>query len=154
MIRYNKLVQVRQQKTGQWQITTDRGDQYELTNITGNESMTSWWQMQYTSILREWQKDAVLQELTRMGYHEDYQLFVVHKRGQGFSQAHDIVIFYHHRHKIWVLSTSQHLWFVPSSFSDCNFTTDAALAVDITQLQDRNAVYTIIDQLNAMSYDL
>ncbi len=152
MIRYNKLIQVRQQKTGQWQITTDRGDQYDLTQVTGREPITSWWDMQHISPLREWQKDVVVKELTRQGWSDEFQLFVVHKRGQGLSQSHDIVIFYHYKYKSWVLSTAEHLWIMPSSFGDCNFTTDSSLTVDLTQADDRQTVYKIIDQLNQLTY--
>jgi hypothetical protein len=152
MIRYNKRIQIKQAKPDQWQLKTDRGDEYELTLMTGTTALTDWWDRQHKSPLREWQMDAVLKSLTYKGYREDYQLFLAHKRGAGLSQPHDIVVFYHHRHKLWVLSTSNRIWFQEGAFSDCDLHIDAALEADVTREQDRKEIYKIIDGLNLITY--
>jgi len=152
MLRYNKKIKVSQQRTGQWRITTDRGDDYELMPLSSSSTpITDWWNMQHQSSLRHWQKDVVLQELTRRCYTEDFQLFIVYKPRQGHSQPHDIVIFYHSRYKLWILNTSDCIWFVPSDFTDCEFTAEYGLPVDITNLQQRKELYKIMDELNAES---
>lgn len=149
MIRYNKRITVSQQRTGQWRIDTDRGDQYYMTEVTANDTpLTDWWSKQHPSELRGWQMDIFVKELTRQGYGNDHVLWLVHKAGGGYNQEHDIVVMYHKGMNMWVLSTQEHHWLQPGSFGDQQFHIDDALACDITRPEHRKDLYPILDLLN------
>jgi hypothetical protein len=149
MIRYNKKISVKQHSTGQWRIDTDRGDQYQLTQIQGQtHPITDWWSMNHQSELRGWQMDIFVKGLTYKGNNDDYVLWLAHKAGGGLSQPHDIVIMYHQGMKLWVLSTEQHHWLQPGNLTDTDFLKDDAIAADILKVEDRKEIYPILDHLN------
>lgn len=150
MIRYNKKITLEQYRDN-WRLRTDRGQEYQMTEITVTNQrspITDWWNLQNQSPLRHWQKDAVFLELVRNGNNEDFTLWIVHRSGQGHSQPHDIMIFYHHRLKCWVLSTSQHLWIQPQAMTGCVFDAEQAIEIDITDTeQRRERLYPMLDKL-------
>lgn len=149
MINFNKRIIVDQQKSGQWRITTDRGDQYDLTQINGKaQPITDWWSMNHQSELRAWQMDLFLKELTRRGYNDDYILWLAHKAGHGISQPHDIMIMYHTGMKLWVLSTQEYHWLQPGSLTTTQFLIDDAIQADICKRSCRDEIYPILDYLN------
>lgn len=155
MIRFNRRIQVQLTKIGQWRLTTDRADDYELLMLTKNQNqtlITDWWNMQHQSELRHWQKDIFVQELTRMGSGDDFILFVAYKKGQGYNQAHDICLMYHIKHKIWILSTQEYHWFTPSEFIDCDFLKQEALELDILTRSHRDQIYLLIESINKITY--
>lgn len=148
MIRYSKTITLEQYRDD-WRLRTDRGQEYLITqiNITNQRNpVTDWWNLQNQSTLRYWQKDAVFLELTRNGYSEDFTLWLVYRQGQGYNQPHDIMIFYHHRLKCWILSTAEHLWIQPAAMIGCVFDKEDALEIDITDdEQRRTTLYPLLD---------
>jgi hypothetical protein len=149
MIRYSKKITLNQQRSGQWRIDTDRGDQYLMTQVTTNYTpLTDWWSKQHQSPLRNWQMDMFVKELTRKGPGNDYMLWLVHKAGGGYNQAHDIVVMYHIGMKLWVFSTQEHHWLQPSDMQDHVFNVDDAITADLLKAEDRHDIYPILDLLN------
>jgi hypothetical protein len=151
MIIYKNTITVSEQRTGQWRIDTDRGDQYQLTQINGQKHpLTDWWSMQHQSELRGWQMDVFVKELTRRGYGDDYVIWLAHKAGAGHSQPHDIVIMYHTGMQLWVLSTAEDHWLQPGAMITQQFKKDHedTLHADLLNPQDRQEVYKLIDFYN------
>lgn len=151
MIRFNKKIVVDQQRSGQWRINTDRGDQYDLTQIQPQQQkniITAWWEMNHQSELRGWQMDLFIKELTRKGYGSDFILWLAHKAGHGLSQSHDIMIMYHTGMKLWVLSTEQHHWLQSGSLTTTEFQKNDAIIANILNREQRFEIYEILDLLN------
>lgn len=149
MIRFNKTITIAQHRSGQWRIDTDRGDQYMMTQITTNYTpISDWWGKQHQSELRGWQMDLFVKELTRQGYGNDYQLWLVHKAGGGLSQPHDIVVMYHTGMKLWLLSTAEYHWLQSGALQDQTFKKTDAIKADITDLDARKEIYPILDHYN------
>ncbi len=149
MIRFNKTITIAQQRSGQWRIDTDRGDQYMMTQVSTNYTpLSDWWGKQHQSELRGWQMDLFVKELTRQGYGNDYDLWLVHKAGGGYNQAHDIVVMYHRGMKMWVLSTSEYHWLQPGALQDQAFKVDSAIHADILDPLARKELYPILDYYN------
>jgi hypothetical protein len=143
MIRYNKRIFIKQTRAGEWQLETDRGERYLTNHITNNSApVTYWWEQQHQSDQRKWQKDVVIGEIWRQ--HGELELFTVYKQGAGFSQPHDIVIAYSKSKKLWLLSTNQHTWIMPSEFTDCEFHIDMAMG-PVHETDPRQEIYAVID---------
>lgn len=153
MIKFKNKIMLVQYKTDQWKLTTDRADEYLLTQMVQKQHVfTDWWSMQHQSDLRNWQMDLFLKELTRLGSGDDYVLWLAHKVGHGHSQPHDIAIMYHLGMKLWVLSTERYHWIVANGFTDTIFHKDDAIQADITDIKDRQQIYPILDMLNKNYY--
>jgi hypothetical protein len=151
MIRFKNKITVSQQRSGEWFIDTDRGDQYlmhQLNHRNNNTLLDDWWAMQHQSELRGWQMDLFLKELVRKGQGDDFVIWTVYKKGQGHNQAHDIMIFYHLGMKIWILSTQEYHWLMPGSLMATTFERDDSIHADICQLKDRLEIYPLLDLLN------
>jgi hypothetical protein len=153
MIRFNKTVSVKQHRNGQWRINTDRGDEYLMSEVNNNYTpLGDWWGKQHQSELRGWQMDIFVKDLTRMGYGDDYRIWLVHKAGGGYNQPHDIAIMYHTGMKLWVLSTSEYHWLQPGEVTDTDFIKDTAFAADILERSGRDQLYPIIEALSRGHY--
>jgi hypothetical protein len=145
MIRYRKQIELKENRHAQWILDSDRGDQYE-TQFIGKtpHPMTDWWSKQHQSELRAWQKDAVLGEFWRQ--HGELDLYLIYKRGQGYSQPHDMTLAYSPQCSLWLFSTEQHTWILPRTHSHTNFTVDLALG-SVLDPQARQDIYQIIDSI-------
>lgn len=149
MIRFNKTITVSPQSNGQWRIDTDRGDQYNLTEVGAqNMPITQWWSMQHQSVLRGWQMDIFIKELTRLGYGEDFKIWIVNKPGGGLSQPHDTAIMYHTGMKLWVLTTQEHHWLQEGPLMATTFKKEGAIQADLLNPQHRRDIYAITDYYN------
>jgi hypothetical protein len=145
MIRYQKRIELKENRSGQWIIDTDRGDQYDTQFIgTTAHPVTDWWSKQYQSELRTWQKDALIGEFWRQ--HGELDLYLVYKRGQGFSQQHDIMLAYSPSKKLWLFSTEQHTWILPKNYSHTELNIELALG-SVLDFETRQSIYNIIDNI-------
>lgn len=149
MIRFKNKITVEQRRSGEWTMNTDRGDQYEMLQLTNRgQIFTEWLEMQHASELRKWQMDLFLRELTRRGHSDDFVIWTVYKRGQGHNQPHDIAIMYHQGMQLWVLSTTEYHWLLPGSLMATTFSTEDAIEADICRFEDRKQIYPLTDLLN------
>jgi hypothetical protein len=143
MIRYNKRITVKETKYGK-KLETDRGDNYELMAISSENNqtpVTSWWDKQAQTGLRRDQLDYIVKEYWRQN--SPLELFLVYKRGEGYSQPHDILLAYDNTKEIWILSTQEHTWFVKGG-DDVVFNADDAMG-SITNHDARLEIYEVID---------
>lgn len=109
-IRYRRVITLVQNRAGQLIIRSDSGEEWNTTKMAPSHSkVTDWWKMQHQGDLRQWQKDICV------GYNWDVfgevDLYVIHKKGQGFSQQHDMCLVQVPQIGAWMLATSQDLWF-------------------------------------------
>jgi len=152
MLMFRQKIQVSQRPNGQWILDTDRGDLYllhQMKNTQERTIITDWFALNYPSELRRWQMDVLVKETTRMGYGDDFIIWCPYKKGQGFQQPHNIVIFYHMLHSMWILSTGDYHWFKESALTATEFNLDEACLANILDNEDRkNILYPITDQLN------
>jgi hypothetical protein len=149
MIRFKNKITIDQRRSGEWIMDTDRGDQYEMLQLTNRGHIfTEWWNMQHQSQLRTWQMDVFLRELTRRGHSDDFIIWTVYKRGQGHNQPHDIAVMYHQGMKLWILSTEEYHWLLPGSLQFTNFYKDLAIEADLSKPEDRQDIYPLTDLLN------
>lgn len=149
MIRFKNKITVEQRRSSEWIIDTDRGDQYEMLQLTNRgQIFTEWWEMQHQSQLRTWQMDVFLRELTRKGHSDDFVIWTVYKRGQGHNQPHDIAIMYHQGMQLWLLSTEEYHWLLPGLMTSTTFNRADAIEADLCKLEDRQAIYPLTDLLN------
>lgn len=152
MIRFNQRIILEQSANENWILNTDRGDRYMLHQMQQNINrtlITDWVNLNDVSEFRRWQTDLFVKELTRLGTGDDFILFVPYKKGGGLQQPHDIVIMYHKKHKMWVLSTSEYHWFQFDSFRATTFHRDQAVKIDILDFNDRKTkLYPILDEFN------
>lgn len=148
MIRYNKKITVKETKYG-YKLETDRGDIYELMPITSDSNqtpITTWWEKQNQTTLRRDQLDCIIKEYWRQ--HGPLDLFVVYKRGEGYSQPHDIVLARSPKTGVWILSTSSHTWFESSS-NIVEFNIDNALG-SVSNHDERLEIYSVIDGIHVL----
>lgn len=146
MIRYNKRITVKETKFGK-KLETDRGDNYELMPISASTNptpVTAWWDKQAQTDLRRQQLDYIIKEYWRQNSPLD--LFVVYKRGDGYSQTHDIMLAHDTKRDIWILSTQEHTWFVQGDVTakDIIFNADDAMG-SISNHDVRLGIYEVID---------
>jgi len=111
MIKYNKRVILDRKRNGEIVIDTDRGDLYQTFQYNKTKHpISDWWSDQNQSELRSWQKDLVV------GYAGDalgpLTLFVINKRGQGYSQDHDMCLVHNQLFNVWVFATQNDYWIV------------------------------------------
>ena len=109
MIKYNKLIKIDRKRNGDIRIESDRGDLYETATYSNSRTLLSnWWKDQHQSELREWQKELVIK------YAGDsfgqLELFNIYKKGQGYSQPHDMCLCHSVAHKVWVFATETDYW--------------------------------------------
>lgn len=114
MIRYKKEITIKESRTGDWQLTTDFGQTWELNPIEhGNTPITNWWEKQHQSDLRQWQKDVILKLFAdAFGC---VTPFVVYQRGKGYSQPHDLCVA--RFGDIWIISTQDDLWITENKYA-------------------------------------
>lgn len=146
MIRYNKRIFVKE-TTGGFRLETDRGDHYEVNAIkvgTTTTPITDWWEKQGQTQLRRDQLDCIVKEYWRQ--YTPLDLFVVYKKGQGYSQPHDIMLAYDPTKQLWILSTDKHTWFVQGQ-REVVFNVDDALG-PISNLDSRFEIYEVIDGIS------
>lgn len=145
MIRYNKRIELKQHRNGEWKILTDRGDEYQTQLIVNNPGpLTYWWQQQHHSPLREWQKDAVIKD--SWWILGPLELYLVYKKGQGYSQPHDIALARYSRNDIWILSTEENTWILPATRGDQMFVRELALG-SINQADVRQKFYELLREI-------
>ncbi len=145
MIRYNKRISIVQNKYG-LRLESDRGEMYELMPIdpyTNEAPVTTWWDKQAQTDLRRLQLDCIVKEYWRQN--GPLKLFLVYKKGEGYSQPHDITLAYDDKNDLWILSTSEHTWFERQKNSII-FNTDEAMG-SISDIDDRLQIYKVIDGL-------
>jgi hypothetical protein len=111
MIKYNKQIILDRKRNGDIVIDTDRGDLYQTFQYNKTKNpISDWWSDQDPSEIRHWQKDIVVAyAVDALG---PLTLFVINKRGQGYSQSHDMCLVHSEKYKIWVLSTQEDYWIV------------------------------------------
>lgn len=144
-MRYNKRIIAKRNRLDQLILESDRGEVYE-TNLVANTPtpLSDWWSKQNQSELRHWQKDAFIGEFWRQ--HGELDLYVLYKKGQGYSQPHDLTLAYSPTKKVWMLSTEQHTWLMPDTGDDVIFNIDLAFG-PINTKESRFEIYTIIDNI-------
>lgn len=145
MIRYNKKISVKETKFGK-RLETDRGDVYELMMInheTNESPVTTWWEKQHQSELRQWQKDVFIGEYWRQ--HRALNLYLVYKRGEGYSQPHDILLAHDPEINLWIMSTQEHTWFEAGDV-EVIFNNEQALG-SVMDVESRKEIYKVIDGL-------
>lgn len=145
MIRYNKKITIKESKFGK-RIETDRGDLYEMmpVSFSNNEApVTTWWDKQAQTDLRRDQLDCLIKEYWRQ--HNPLDLYLVYKKGDGYSQPHDIMLAHDPQQELWILSTREHTWF-EKQVTDTIFHTDNALG-SIGDIESRKIIYEVIDGL-------
>ena len=146
MIRYNKTIYIKKTKYGN-RLETDRGEVYEMmaiTAISNSTPITTWWDKQSQSKLRRDQLDCIVKEYWRQNNALD--LFVVYKKGEGYSQSHDILLAFDPIQNIWILSTEQHTWFELDSVNGVSFKTSDALG-SLENMDTRLEIYEVIDKI-------
>lgn len=144
-MRYNKRITLKQTRQASLQLASDRGEVYEVTAASkSNQPITDWWEKQNQSDLRGWQKDALFKEFWRL--HGELELYMIYKKGQGYSQPHDLALAYSTTKNIWILSTEQHTWLMPNS--DIQTVFDIDLAFDSILNHDaRLEIYNVISKI-------
>lgn len=141
MIRYNKQIILNLRKSGDWQLSTDRGDIYEMLPY---HSIGDWWSAQHQSDLRDWQKDIVIKmSADTFG---KITMFNVFQKGRGYNQNHDICIAYCDRLKIWILSTADDYWIEKNPGGSVLFNVEDSLG-SIQKQEHRKELYEIYDML-------
>lgn len=143
MIRYNKKITIKETSFGK-RLETDRGEQYEIMPIshsTNDAPITTWWDKQAQTNLRRDQLDFLIKEYWRQ--HNPLDLYMVFKKGEGYSQPHDIVLAHDPQADIWILSTSQHTWFEKNQYNTV-FHIDNALG-PIEDAESRKDIFIVID---------
>lgn len=146
-IKYNKKIVLERKRNGDIDLDTDRGDLYKTFQYNNsNNPVSNWWSDQHQSELRQWQKDLVV------GYAADalgpLTLFVINKRGHGYSQDHDICLAYSERHSIWVLSTEHDYWIVKSDYGQIVFNKENSLGSVLIK-QDRLQIGEVWDEIKS-----
>jgi hypothetical protein len=145
MINYKNKITLQRKRSGELQIHSDKGDLYETVAVTDGKTMlTDWWNNQYKSELREWQKDLVIK------YAGDAfgksTLYSIYKRGGGYKQPHDMTLFFNERHKCWVFSTTEDYWIQFSDGGQIQFDKKDSLGSVLNQ-EDRLVIGQVWDQL-------
>lgn len=146
MIRYNKRITIKDTKYG-LKVETDRGDKYELSIINASSNsapITTWWDKQAQTELRRDQMDCIIKEYWRQ--YSPLDLYLVFKRGEGYSQQHDVMLARDPSNGLWILSTQEHTWFAKGG-TDVTFNTDDALG-SVGNLDARLEIYEVIDGIN------
>jgi hypothetical protein len=133
MIRYNKKIFLEfSSRSENWKITTDRSDTFEISaQPPGRTMVTNWWEKQYKSDLRLWQKDLVISEMGRT--FGPLQLFTIYKKNQGYTQHHDLCLSRNERHQVWILSTTRDFWIQKSDQATITFDLDNSLGSILDQ---------------------
>lgn len=153
-IKYNKRIILERKRNGDIVLDTDRGDLYQTFQYNKTKNPVSdWWQDQSQSELRNWQKDLVV------GYAGDalgeLTLFVINKRGHGYSQDHDICLAHSQKHNLWILSTENDYWITKSDMGQIIFEVDKSLG-SVLEKECRFQIGDIWDeikqQLNPENY--
>jgi hypothetical protein len=145
MIRYKRKITIRETNYG-LKLESDRGSVYELSAIkpgTVDAPITSWWDKQAQTDLRRDQLDCIIKEYWRQ--YNPLELFLVYKKGEGYSQPHDIMLVRDPVKNVWILSTQNHTWFEIAS-GEITFDVDDALG-PISNLDSRLDIYEVIDGL-------
>lgn len=145
MIKYNKRIVLERKRNGDLVLDTDRGDVYQVFGYNRTKHPVSdWWKDQNQSEIRAWQKDLVV------GYAGDalgaLTLFVINKRGQGYSQDHDICLIHSEKYSVWVLATQTDYWVVNSDAGQIQFDRSASLGSVLDQ-QARFNIGSLWDKL-------
>lgn len=149
MIRYRRKIQLKLTKLG-WVIDTDCGDEYHTISINEQSTpVTAWWDQQHKSELRTWQKDCVIRDAwDLLG---PLELFLVYKKGQGYNQAHDLALAHEPKRNIWLLSTAEHTWVLPTTTSEPQFHIDLAFG-SIDSRQSRSQVYEVLKEISQLKF--
>lgn len=144
MIKYRKTITLNQRPSGEFQLKSDQGSQYEAFAIANTLTpWSAWWDMQNQSDLRLWQKDI----LRDFGTHwPDLTPFIVYKRNAGHSQPHDIALAQSKDFKTWILSTERDFWIVPTTYDNFDFSVEDSIG-SILDRTTRNEIYKIVDGL-------
>jgi len=148
MLRYNKRITIKETNYGK-KLETDRGDNYELMPISAESNatpVTTWWEKQGQTSLRRDQLDYIIKEYWRQDSPLD--LFIVYKRGDGYSQQHDIMLAHDSKKDIWILSTQEHTWFTFGDITQNNiiFNIDDAMGC-VDNPDTRLEIYKVIDTI-------
>lgn len=144
MIRYNKKITLKKTHTG-FVLETDRGDIYNTSIIGGSTThpITDWFEKNAQTELRKWQMDAILKEYWRL--HGPLDLFLVFKKGMGYSQPHDILLARDTARGIWILSTNDHTWLAPDN-NGTEFNVDLSLG-SVNSKEDRSELYKLLEAI-------
>lgn len=145
MIKYNKQITLERKRNGDLMFDTDRGDVYQIFGYNRTKHpVGDWWKDQYQSEIRNWQKDLVV------AYAGDalgaLELFVINKRGKGYSQDHDMCLAYSERYQVWILSTQEDYWVIQSDSGQIVFDKKHSLGSVLNQ-QSRLEIGNLWDRL-------
>ena len=147
MIRYRDRIDIRTNRTGNVQISTDAGSHYLTSAVTARQSTprTQWWERQNRSELREWQKDVLLGEVgrlyTRINFSYEMHYYLVYQEGGGFNQPHDVVFARIPMANTWILGTAQHSWIYHSELDNFSLYPSQSVLGDIMNPQARKQYY-------------
>lgn len=145
MIRFKREISIKQNANETYQLTTDFGQKYEMFKIVSTNErnpITSWWDRNHQSELRQWQKDALIKMLADVL--PNVELFLVYRAGQGHSQPHDIAVAKFNN--LWVLSTQEHTWIQDSKYSEIKFNIEDSIG----SILDKNVREIVFEFREAM----
>lgn len=154
MIRYKKRITVQTTRQGNWYIESDTGDRYETqiySSALGNRSrhmITDWWNQQYQNDLREWQKDICIGMVANALNEHKPELFSVYKKGQGFTQNHDICLIHYRLNQCWILCTQNDFWMVKDDTGLITFNVADSFGSLLNE-QTRKELYQLFDHIEA-----
>ena len=136
MIQYKQRITVASNQSGTWSMVTDRGDRYEIMPAKQTrQTWTDWWVTQSQTEARRWQKDIMREFANR--YFSDLHPWLVWKRGQSYSAAHDVVVCHSEAQHTWLISTQRDFWCVPTQYGEFTVTHDENSLGDCTDQQVR-----------------
>jgi hypothetical protein len=144
MIAYGKKIILRENRTGDWMLESDKGFKYLTSPIVNTRTpITDWWEKNVHNDLREWQKDAIVKTL---GDSFDATIipYLVYRKGHGYSQSHDITLV--RFDTTWVLSTQKDLWITNSNYGEIIFDIEDSLG-SVLDRNVRDVVYKIADAI-------
>lgn len=147
MIAYSKKIVLRENRTGDWYLESDKGAKYLTTAIINTRTpITDWWEKNDHSDLRQWQMDAIIKTLGDSFTANGISIvpYLVYRKGHGYSQPHDITLV--RFGKTWILSTERDLWIDDSGYGEIIFNVDESLG-SILNRNVREVVYKVADAI-------
>lgn len=145
-IRYNKKITISNKKDTRWQLDSDKGSHFEMSEIAHDKTMWgNWWHKQHQSDLRLWQKDifrdfanSLLPSLTPL---------LVYRPNQGYNQSHDVMIARAPEEGFWLLSTENDFWIINNDYGHFDVTIEDSLGSILDETVRKTLLYPIIDTI-------
>lgn len=165
MIRYNKFITLNRTANGQTTITGDRQvvayKTREFLRLNPDfELIREWWDRQYQSDLRHWQKDLCVQLLPSaflsIDLNWNYVLHLVYAEGEGYTQPHDLCYVKLQNpevdYDIHIVSTQEHTWidYQPKNTAKFSLRVEDALP-SVESRKGQDAVWQLYDDVRKVA---